>query len=377
MKKIVLISVLAVLLGISGCGVSDVTDQVANISQATDEHVLMVKKGHPNSYPDITFEQAFESFFGNPTWKYFVGTKEGSDDDDDGEPDYEVDNVDVVEFTGYCTYSGVEVKALIQFTLNDDDTFDASYLSLNEVPQNMLMLGSLIGKAFDEYQASHGNNNSESISKEEDKDVDHSSYEIPEKEPIEEKSSEISSIDYDDLMDTIMTYYAMNYGTNSIAAEVDYEDKDTVVIWLYDPNATTTSSNLGYYEYNKNTGIWSDSVTGELVDFESAADTYNQMLDARSTYPDQDYILPYSSEKALTESDLSQLSAKELTYARNEIYARHGYVFKASELNDYFNSTSWYAPNRSFDGTLSGVEQDNVTFIKSYQEKYNLQYSPK
>lgn len=57
----------------------------------------------------------------------------------------------MVEFTGYCTYQNVDVKALIQFTLNAaDDTFEATYLSFNDVPQSNLMLYGLIEKVFSE-----------------------------------------------------------------------------------------------------------------------------------------------------------------------------------------------------------------------------------
>ena len=182
------------------------------------------------------------------------------------------------------------------------------------------------------------------------------------------------NINYDDLKDTIMIYYATYYGTNNIAAEIDHETDDTVTIWLYDPYATTTSSTLGFYDFNKKTGIWTNSITGELVDFDAAAKAYEENLAARSGY--SEYILWYSSEYALTESDLVGLSAKELTYARNEIYARHGYIFKSSELNNYFRSLSWYEPNPYFDGTLYGIEKNNVAFIKNYQERNNLQYKP-
>ena len=42
------------------------------------------------------------------------------------------------------------MKALIQFTLNNDnDTFEATYLSFNDVPQSNLMLWGLIEKAFE------------------------------------------------------------------------------------------------------------------------------------------------------------------------------------------------------------------------------------
>jgi hypothetical protein len=178
----------------------------------------------------------------------------------------------------------------------------------------------------------------------------------------EARSAEyVSDIDTDALMNELIAYYSWYYGTNNVAAVVEYETEDTVDIRLYDPYATTTSNLLGYYSYDKNTGRWIDAVTMEYIDFSKAPDIF---------------IIPYSSDILLTESDLEGLSAKELTYARNEIYARHGYVFKSSELNDYFNGMSWYLPNPNFDGTLYGVEEANTIFIKTYQEENNLQYKP-
>ena len=164
MKRIISIFLsIIMVMSLCACGADDVTDQVVNVIQAEDENVLGVKNGTPNAYPEKTYGEAFESFFSSPTWKHFVGTVEGPDEDGDGEPDYVEENVDIVEFTGYCNYQDVEVKALIQFTLNkEDDTFSATYLSFNEVPQNMLMLSALIDAAFtNEDVAATAENNSE------------------------------------------------------------------------------------------------------------------------------------------------------------------------------------------------------------------------
>lgn len=148
-KKRKISVVLALSLIICGCSKSDITDQVANVTQSEEPHILSVKGGSPYSYPDKEFGTTFDSFFSSPTWKYFVGTKEGPDEDGDGKADYTEENVDIVEFTGYCTYQDVKVKALIQFTLDqEEDTFEATYLSFNEVPQNMLMLSVLLEAAF-------------------------------------------------------------------------------------------------------------------------------------------------------------------------------------------------------------------------------------
>ena len=101
----------------------------------------------------------------------------------------------------------------------------------------------------------------------------------------------------------------------------------------------------------------------------------SETVDAVNTNGDA-YIIPYSDETELDESDLQDLTAKELTYARNEIYARHGYVFKSIELRSYFITKSWYYPDDSFDGALNGVEKKNVEFISDYQNKHGLTYKP-
>ena len=58
-----------------------------------------------------------------------------------------------------------------------------------------------------------------------------------------------------------------------------------------------------------------------------------------------DYILPTSDSAYLTEKDLSALTKEQLRLARNEIYARHGYIFNDEELKEYFQSKSWYTPS--------------------------------
>ena len=189
------VSIISVLLMVllTGCGssvehatqtvVDEIVDQTANVVQSVDENVLAVKTGHPNSYPDISYEDAFENYFGDPTWKSFKGTQEGPDEDGDGKPDYTKNDVDVVEFTGYCMYQDVRVKALIQFVLNKEEgTFTSEYLSFNDVPQNKLMLLSLIDSAFTDYQEDHITSNS--------------SNDEMEKENTQEKSEQEGTADY-------------------------------------------------------------------------------------------------------------------------------------------------------------------------------------
>lgn len=89
------------------------------------------------------------------------------------------------------------------------------------------------------------------------------------------------------------------------------------------------------------------------------------------------YLLPDSATKNIAEEDLKDLTPKELTYARNEIYARHGRVFESDELNKYFQTKSWYKADDSFDdASLSKVESGNAEIILKYQADNNLKYEP-
>lgn len=83
------------------------------------------------------------------------------------------------------------------------------------------------------------------------------------------------------------------------------------------------------------------------------------------------YILPYSEIAYLTAADLAGLTKEQLRLARNEIYARHGRMFNSQDLQDYFNSQSWYTPSipaDSFDeNSLNEIEKYNAKFIKQYE----------
>lgn len=119
------------------------------IKGENEEHIIAVKNGASSNYPDITYGEAFNNYFARPSWRYFVGTISGPDEDGDGEPDYTEDNVDVVEFTGECMYSNVQVEAKIQFVLDmEEGTFYAHNLTFNEVPQIGLMLYGLLDDVF-------------------------------------------------------------------------------------------------------------------------------------------------------------------------------------------------------------------------------------
>lgn len=86
-----------------------------------------------------------------------------------------------------------------------------------------------------------------------------------------------------------------------------------------------------------------------------------------------DYIFPESDSRYLKKSDLKNCDAKTLRLGRNEIYARYGRRFQDSELQEYFDSTSWYIgliePEDFDESVLNEYEKKNLKIIKEYENK--------
>ena len=85
-----------------------------------------------------------------------------------------------------------------------------------------------------------------------------------------------------------------------------------------------------------------------------------------SSYSQPAGLYPFTSQRKVTYDDIAYLSSSELRIMRNEIYARHGYIFKSKDLRNYFLSQGWYEP-MTYDVVLSTIEQYNVNFIKQYE----------
>ncbi|WP_379138875.1 YARHG domain-containing protein [Paenibacillus sp. sgz500958] len=82
-----------------------------------------------------------------------------------------------------------------------------------------------------------------------------------------------------------------------------------------------------------------------------------------------EYIIQDSDKVQLTSIKVSNLDGRSLEIARNEIYARHGYIFKRKDLSDFFHQKSWYKENPEYKGELNAIEKKNVELIQSYEAK--------
>ncbi len=89
------------------------------------------------------------------------------------------------------------------------------------------------------------------------------------------------------------------------------------------------------------------------------------------------YILP-SSTRYITLDDMEGFDYYDATYAKNELYARHGCTFKVDFIKDYFMSKSWYVPNSSLIATeyprsnFNDYESANLDVILQYISLHNL-----
>ena len=72
------------------------------------------------------------------------------------------------------------------------------------------------------------------------------------------------------------------------------------------------------------------------------------------------------SNRLLNTPYLMDIPREQLRLMRNEILARHGYVFKTKDLRDYFSSKWWYKPGTNNAAIkLNIIEQTNIELIKS------------
>ncbi|WP_216696542.1 YARHG domain-containing protein [Anaerostipes faecalis] len=73
----------------------------------------------------------------------------------------------------------------------------------------------------------------------------------------------------------------------------------------------------------------------------------------------------YTDMKYYTEEEFQNVPSKIIHLAKNEIYARRGYIFKDKDLNNYFMGCAWYQPKYNSKEFSDSVFND--------YETYNLQ----
>jgi len=82
--------------------------------------------------------------------------------------------------------------------------------------------------------------------------------------------------------------------------------------------------------------------------------------------------------KLISDAMLRGLSLHELRLLRNEIYARHGRIFKTMWIQQYFGNQPWYDPKEDFkDEEISGPDKTNIETIVAYENNLHNSISTK
>lgn len=79
---------------------------------------------------------------------------------------------------------------------------------------------------------------------------------------------------------------------------------------------------------------------------------------------------PFTATRYLEAEELKKLSINELQIMRNEIYARHGYIFKVEKWKKYFTKMKGYVPQfEDVTNLLNDFELKNVALIQSLEKQ--------
>lgn len=99
----------------------------------------------------------------------------------------------------------------------------------------------------------------------------------------------------------------------------------------------------------------------------------DQMKALASIHPEDDSTYTLDTER-ITPSALAELSREQCMWLRNEIYARHGYVFQTPAIGEHFAQYDWYAPDPTiprdsfYRQILNDIERENIQTIQRYEK---------
>lgn len=160
--------------------------------------------------------------------------------------------------------------------------------------------------------------------------------------------------------------------------EVSEEESDSQVSVPDDGTAAElTEEEIQEAVYEKYYGIWTDEemtkAIGERSQYYKASLYHNEIRDylenVREIRDIANIVEPlfYTDMKYYSAEDFADVPALVIHIAKNEIYARHGYVFNKKDLQEYFMGCIWYTPARESkdfnDSILNEFEKENIKLL--------------
>lgn len=148
-------------------------------------------------------------------------------------------------------------------------------------------------------------------------------------------------------------------GSDGSTVIADYRIKQKKICYLW------YSKDIKVLELQKYGYVQDKLITGISAEIEkSTSSSINE------------YIFPDSDTKYLSEDEVRAVETDKLMVGRNEIFARHGYIFEDEGLKKHFGSTSWYqgtvqGNQFSADAVFNDFEKKNVELIKKIEDELN------
>ncbi|MGO5067016.1 YARHG domain-containing protein [Clostridium sporogenes] len=153
---------------------------------------------------------------------------------------------------------------------------------------------------------------------------------------------------------TLGTYIYLNkYSKNSSQTQ-----KENVVTKKEDSNKTKENEDLP-----------SSTIPANDLNDSNGKSTKNTNDNTKTS---SDYVFSDSASRKLEDYELKNKSVEDLSLGRNEIFARHGYIFKEEPYKSYFANKTWYVPDSSFvanEENLNGYENYNVQMFLKYEKR--------
>ena len=164
----------------------------------------------------------------------------------------------------------------------------------------------------------------------------------------------------------------------SDATDPNKENASEQVSLAENENESTMEQSTVSTETQADANTQADADAQSVADVQPGAGGGNAAVQTPAT---GEYLYAESASRLLSTADVSNFQARypnsmfpgERSITQmiiNEMYARHGYIFKDQALTDYFSQKSWYTP-RTADmeeiyPVMNDVEQANVTLLRTY-----------
>lgn len=167
----------------------------------------------------------------------------------------------------------------------------------------------------------------------------------------------------------IIAYEEIMARKGKVFSDVELQEYFCSKEW-YKPAAAVSDASLNEYETDNQTLIKLYQRRAEGV-FPSIDSPYVEFYEPdHFVFPDSDTTL--LSDSSFTDNSLNE---KKCILGRNEIYARHGYVFGDDTLTEYFLTQEWYLPNAPIGDMsklqLSDIEKKNIAHLEALETAFS------